>query len=74
MVAMTDEMENLAAKLLEIEEQAAHAVRELPLSLTSSRMMHIRILARYVRMRLEGRAVTAPEALPEELRKGERTN
>ena len=72
--AMTDEMENLIGKLREIEEQAGHAVHEVPQGLTNGRIAHIRILARYVRMRLEGRAVAPPEPLPEELRKGKRPN
>jgi hypothetical protein len=71
---MTDEMENLIGKLREIEEQAGHAVHEVPQGLTNGRIAHIRILARYVRMRLEGRAVAPPEPLPEELRKGKRPN
>jgi hypothetical protein len=69
---MTDEMENLIAKLRELEEQAGHAVHELPKGLTSSRIVHMRILARYIRMRLEGRTALAPDPLPDELRKGGR--
>jgi hypothetical protein len=71
---MTDEMENLIGKLREIEEQAGNAVHEVPQGLTNGRIAHIRILARCVRMRLEGRAVAPPEPLPEELRKGKRPN
>jgi len=56
------------------EEQAGHAVHEVPQGLTNGRIAHIRILARCVRMRLEGRAVAPPEPLPEELRKGKRPN
>ena len=67
---MTDEMANLIDKLRELEEQAWYAVHELPEGLTSSRIVHIRILARYIRMSLEGRAARSPEPLPEELRKG----
>jgi len=71
---MTDEIENLVGKLREIEEQAEHAAREVPQGLVNSRINHIRILARYVRMRLEGRTVAAPDPLPEEPRKGKRPN
>jgi hypothetical protein len=71
---MTDEMGNLVGKLREIEEQAEHAAREAPQGLVNSRINHIRILARYVRMRLEGRAIAPPDPLPEEPRKGKRPN
>ena len=71
---MTDEMENLVGKLREIEEQAGHAAHEAGQGLTGGRINHIRILARYVRMRLEGRPVAPPDPLPEELSKDKRPN
>ena len=67
---MTDE--SLISKLREIEEQCAHALAEIPTGLTYSRIRHVRILARFIRMRLEGQSVGPIESLPEELRTGER--
>jgi len=56
-------------KLHEIEEQANFALSEIPQGLTSSRIRHILILARFIRMRLQGQQVAPVEALPENLRK-----
>lgn len=69
---MADETENVVNKLREIEEQAAHALAELPPGLTNSRIRHIRTLAKFIRMRLQGQAIGPIEPLPEELRTGER--
>jgi len=69
---MADETGNLVNKLKEIEEQAAHGLREVPQGLTHSRLRHILTLARFVRMRLEGQRVAPIEPLAEELAKGER--
>lgn len=59
---------SLIAKLVEIEEQAGVAINEIPKSLTASRLAHIRILARFVRMRLQGEPVADVEPMPEPLR------
>lgn len=67
---MAAEAENLVVKLREIEEQANLAMQEIPHGLTYSRVQHILILARFVRMRLQGEPVAPVEALPEILRKG----
>jgi hypothetical protein len=71
---MPDETENLTNKLREIEEQCSHALAEIPTGLTNSRIRHVYTLAKFIRMRLEGRPVGPVESLPEELRTGERPN
>jgi len=64
-----EDTENLVGKLREIEEQANLALAEIPQGLTNSRVHHILILARFIRMRLQGQQVAPVEALPESLRK-----
>jgi hypothetical protein len=63
-----EELARLVPKLREIEEQATFALSEIPRGLTHSRVNHILILARFMRMKLEGRDVAPVEALPETLR------
>ena len=46
------------------------ALQDIPHGLTHSRVQHILISARFVRMRLQGEPVAPVEALPEILRKG----
>lgn len=69
MRAMADQdTANLIAKLVEMEEQARVAIDEVPKGLTASRLVHIRILARFVRMRLQGQPVADVEPMQERLR------
>jgi hypothetical protein len=60
---MNEERENFIKKLREIEEQAAQALKELPEGLTCSRVRHIRTLARFMRMQMEGLFVAPLEPI-----------
>jgi len=51
--AMTEERDDFAAKLLQIEEQANMALVDLPAGLTRDRVQHIAIVARMLRYRLD---------------------
>jgi hypothetical protein len=53
MGAMTEERDDFAAKLLQIEEQANMALVDLPAGLTRDRIQHIAIVARMLRYRLD---------------------
>jgi hypothetical protein len=59
--AMTEERDDFAAKLLQIEEQANMALVDLPAGLTRDRVQHIAIVARMLRYRLD---VTSIVVLP----------
>jgi hypothetical protein len=50
---MTDEHDDFAAKLQQIEEQANMALVDLPAGLTRDRVQHIAIVARMLRYRLD---------------------
>ena len=50
---MTEERDDFAAKLLQIEEQANMALVDLPAGLTRDRVQHIAIVARMLRYRLD---------------------
>ena len=50
---MTEERDDFAAKLLQIEEQANMALVDLPPGLTRDRIQHIAIVARMLRYRLD---------------------
>jgi len=50
---MTEERDDFAAKLLQIEEQANMALVDLPAGLTRDRIQHIAIVARMLRYRLD---------------------
>ena len=50
---LTDERDDFAAKLLQIEEQANMALVDLPAGLTRDRVQHIAIVARMLRYRLD---------------------
>ena len=54
---MTEERDDFAAKLLQIEEQANMALGDLPAGLTRDRVQHIAIVARMLRYRLDVAAV-----------------
>jgi hypothetical protein len=55
--AMTEERDDFAAKLLQIEEQANMALVDLPAGLTRDRVQHIAIVARMLRYRLDVAAI-----------------
>jgi len=50
---LTEERDDFAAKLLQIEEQANMALVDLPAGLTRDRVQHIAIVARMLRYRLD---------------------
>jgi hypothetical protein len=50
---MTEERDDFAEKLQQIEEQANLALQDLPSGLTRDRVQHIAIVARMLRYRLD---------------------
>ena len=50
---MTEERDDFAEKLQQIEEQANMALQDLPSGLTRDRVQHIAIVARMLRYRLD---------------------
>lgn len=50
---MTEERDDFAEKLQQIEEQANMALQDLPAGLTRDRVQHIAIVARMLRYRLD---------------------
>jgi hypothetical protein len=54
---MTDEHDDFADKLRQIEEQANLALPDLPAGLTRDRIQHIAIVARMLRYRLDVAAI-----------------
>lgn len=50
---MTEERDDFAEKLQQIEEQANMALQDLPAGLTRDRVQHIGIVARMLRYRLD---------------------
>jgi hypothetical protein len=62
---VNDEIDNLVSKLREIEEQASFAGLEVPSQgLTSARLRQIVILAKFVRLRLQGQNVAMESLTP----------
>jgi len=61
-----EDVKNLTQKLREIEEQCAEAMREIPPGLTHSRIRHVRTLAQFCRMALEGQPVSPVASLRDE--------
>jgi hypothetical protein len=64
---MAEDVSEVIGKLLEIEQAALTASAELPSgSIVHSRLRHIRILAKFSRMKLEGTNVGTLETAPGE--------
>jgi hypothetical protein len=65
---MTEERDDFAEKLRQIEEQANMALADLPAGLTRDRIQHIAIVARMLRYRLDVAAIvvlSSPDSSPQ---------